>query len=67
MKNTKYKITFTIPKQDVTYIVDSHILDIAFIEAKNRFKDETTIDDILSDTTFEYEEIEYDPEDNPPF
>ena len=60
MKNTKYKITFTIPKQDLEYIVDSSHFDIAFIEAKNRFKDETTIDDILSDTTFEYEVIEDD-------
>ncbi len=60
MKNTKYKIKFTIPKQDLEYIVDSSHFDIAFIEAKNRFKDETTIDDILSDTTFEYEVIEDD-------
>tara|TARA_S200002703_G_scaffold27064_1_gene23191 strand:- start:113 stop:316 length:204 start_codon:yes stop_codon:yes gene_type:complete len=58
----KYKIKFTIPKQTHEYIVDVRHFDIALNEAKNRFVEETTIDDILQDTTYEYEMIEEDDE-----
>ena len=54
----KYRINFVIPKQEYEYIIDTQDFDIAFKEAIEEFKKDKTLDDILLDTTYEYELIE---------